>query len=435
MLQGTLNDFSLPDVFSLLALTKKSGALRVTSEGTDGRVFFREGAVCLALSDAARVPLGARLVSAGLVEEDDLRAVMSEHGGSSVAVTDALLQSGKVEDRILSVYLREQIVDAVFELLRLDEGSFAFDAGAPGLTRGLNLPVVEVVNEAARRLDEWHAISRRIASPRAVLAMVPSAINGREGISLVPDQWDLLALIDGRRTVSEIVELTGKGEFATCRVLGDLVEIGLVEAQDPETGGKTRLDKLISAREALRALEHVDQPLNPRLSAAAPLGANGTAVRWIEPDRAEQADAPAAATAQHAPLSPRTRESEVALAVTPRSTESEVPLAVTPLPADQAPVAADLDRIAVAELEALVEPETADDPTPVEPDPAPEPVLAPRNAMDRAQVSRELASLGLDEDLPSARPTQEAAAGPRLTRDEDVNKGLLLRLIDGVKGA
>src|SRR3712207_2285773 len=133
MLQGTLNDFMLADVFSLLALTKKTGALRITSQSNDAQVLLRDGLICLALADAGRVPLAARLVSAGHVGQEQVRAIVDQHAGSAVAVTEALLASGQVEDRVLALFLREQIVDAVFELSRLKEGSFNFDTSVPPL--------------------------------------------------------------------------------------------------------------------------------------------------------------------------------------------------------------------------------------------------------------------------------------------------------------
>jgi hypothetical protein len=446
MLQGTLNEFTLSDVFSLLALTKKSGALRVTADATDGRVFFRDGGICLALSDAGRVPLIARLVSSGLLGEEDLRPVVADHAGSSVAITDALLRSGQVEDRVLSVFLREQIVDAVFELMRLTEGCFSFDANEPGLSRGLTLGVIEVVGEANRRLDEWQTISGRIASPSAVLAMVPAAAAQAEGVTLAGEQWDLLALVDGRRTVADIVELTGQGEFATCRVLGDLVEAGLVEACDPASGTQTRLDKLIAAREALRSLERVEQPgIRPRLSSAAPLAPGGTAVRWIEPETSKQQPS---APVSGGIMASRSRFAEVQLDVD----EPEAAVAVADHRQDESHDGLDDLELLTGSLdddepEAAAVPDTAaevaPDPEPVAEavvaeEPAPEPIAepaaaaAPRSSIDRAQVVRELASLGLDDDL---GPRSSVERPMRLSRDEEVNKGLLLRLIDGVKGA
>ncbi|HUH07812.1 MAG TPA: DUF4388 domain-containing protein, partial [Egibacteraceae bacterium] len=67
MLEGTLGEFALTDIFQLLALTKKSGALKVATPQAEGRVFFRGGEVYFAVSDTRRMPLGARLVSAELV--------------------------------------------------------------------------------------------------------------------------------------------------------------------------------------------------------------------------------------------------------------------------------------------------------------------------------------------------------------------------------
>ena len=439
MLQGTLNEFTLSDVFSLLALTKKSGALRVTADTTDGRVFFRDGGICLALSDAGRVPLIARLVSAGLLGEEELRPVVADHAGSSVAITDALLRSGHVEDRVLSVFLREQIVDAVFELMRLTEGCFSFDANEPGLSRGFTLGVVEVVGEANRRLDEWQTISARIASPSAVLAMVPGAAAQAEGVTFAGEQWDLLALVDGRRTVADIVELTGQGEFATCRVLGDLVEAGLVEACDPASGTQTRLDKLIAAREALRSLERVEPPgIRPRLSSAAALAAGGTAVRWIEPE-ADKPQTPEPVSS--GVMASRSRFAEVQL-------DSDEPAAAVPAPDSTPHTGEPAAHDALDDLELLTE--SLDEVTDAQPDtepmpardvavesdvtPATEPVVAaaPRPSIDRAQVARELASLGLDDEI---EPRASVQRPLRLSRDEEVNKGLLLRLIDGVKGA
>ena len=440
MLQGTLNDFTLADVFSLLALTKKTGALRVTSDGTDGRVFVREGLICLALSDAKRVPLGARLVGAGLVDEDQVRATIQQHTGDSVAVTEALLASGHVEDRVLSVFLREQIVDAIFELMRLDSGSFNFDADAPALNRGVGLSVVDVVGEVTRRLEEWQVLGQRIPSPLAVLAMVPSAASGREGVTLAAEQWELLALIDGRRTVTDVVELTGRGEFATCRVLGDLVQGGLIQAVDPAQGEQSDLAKLIAAREALRALENVEKGgISPRLSSAAPLAAGASRIRWVE----SPPEAPAAAAARPAVMASRTRtaadapvgeskpaEPKAAETTPAESKPADAPAAAVVEPAKPAVVA----PTAVAAPAATQTP-AADTATPEEkiapvaveaPAPQAVPVASP-SGVDRAQVARELASLGADES--------ESPSSGGLTRDGDVNKGLLLRLIDGVKGA
>jgi hypothetical protein len=81
-------------------------------------------------------------------------------------------------------------------------------------------------------------------------------------------------------------------------------------------------------------------------------------------------------------------------------------------------------------------------PVAFESSPAPLPMFVNRTNIDRVQVARELASLGFEDSpfgpQPVIRPsgeTDQSDALKRLARDESISKSLLLRLIDGVKGA
>ena len=71
-LEGSLDAFSLPDIFQLLSFTKKSGGLHLASDGSDGVVFFAGGQVTGASADGSRQPLARRLIGAGAVDDDAL---------------------------------------------------------------------------------------------------------------------------------------------------------------------------------------------------------------------------------------------------------------------------------------------------------------------------------------------------------------------------
>ena len=49
------------------------------------------------------------------------------------------------------------------------------------------------------------------------------------------EEWSLLALVDGRRSVTELVDLTGSGQYAVVSTLAALVQRGLLEVR-PESG-------------------------------------------------------------------------------------------------------------------------------------------------------------------------------------------------------
>src|SRR3954447_1342170 len=98
-LEGTLDAFSLPDIFQLLSYTKKTGTLHLRRDGDHGVVHLRDGAVTGGRGDATRQGLGGGLVGAGLVSDKDLAAAVElllDKPGDGLGKT--LLEQGAVED-------------------------------------------------------------------------------------------------------------------------------------------------------------------------------------------------------------------------------------------------------------------------------------------------------------------------------------------------
>ena len=60
--------------------------------------------------------------------------------------------------------------------------------------------------EGSRRLEEWDAVNKKIPSLSAVVAMAPLPGDSGVEVNLKPEEWRLLTLIDGRRTVRDLVD-------------------------------------------------------------------------------------------------------------------------------------------------------------------------------------------------------------------------------------
>ena len=124
-------------------------------------------------------------------------------------------------------------MDAVFDLLRWPAGDFALrvDAANPDDV-GIRL-ATETSSWPRRRQRQaaWDAVAAVIPSPDAVLAM-PVVVAGEPTVTR--DEWALLALVDGRRRVGDLVELTGSGQFAVVSTLAALVGRGLLHAATPQ---------------------------------------------------------------------------------------------------------------------------------------------------------------------------------------------------------
>lgn len=471
MLEGRLSEFSLADVFQLLALTGKTGVLRVTTEG-DGRVHFDGGAVTYAVADVRRLTLGARLVQACELDTDLLDQVAeAQRTGDLQRLQRLLTGDGALDEETLAHVLREEIADAVFALMRADEGSFAFDSAASTGTPLVSLDGAELVAQGGERLTEWDRLRERVGPPETVLALAPR-LDG-DTVTIEAEEWQLLAQVHGSRTAAELADLTGRGEFATYRVLSALLDRGLVETCDPGTAAATGSER----HAATGHLEEDAPAVPPEPSPEASV--EPSPEPYLEPSREEpslEPSVPSASANGQAAVGELRRGLRARPAVTkPVSPGPAVPRPAVPdedaAPARAAaaapegesaglppPSAADWQEVLGLSEDDAPAPEPLPEPEP-EPDPAPpapsdhrtEPGTAPSPSweteelhasadVDRASMARELAALGFGDDAapgsprPPVDPATDAAPTRRLTRDEAVSKGLLLRLIDGVKG-
>src|SRR3990170_3086085 len=172
-LEGSLDAFSLPDIFQLLSFTKKTGGLHLASDGADGVVFFAAGLVTGASADSSRQPLARRIVGSGAVTDEALvAAVETVSRGEGGGVVKALLDSDAVDADLLRQAAHDQATDAIFDLLRWRVGDFAFvmDEANPDDVGG-SVAIEEGLADAAARRTTWETVSQVVPSSMSVLAM------------------------------------------------------------------------------------------------------------------------------------------------------------------------------------------------------------------------------------------------------------------------
>ena len=232
-LEGSLDAFSLPDIFALLSMSKKTGGLHLRRSHAHGVVWFTTGALTGGASDVNRQTFARRVVGSGLVDDDALAgAVDRSLAEDGLGVVRALQQAGAVDEGALHDIGAEHVIDTVFDLLRWPEGDFAFVVDEPNPDDvGVSRQVDDIVAEARRRLEQWGNVATTLPSPQSVLSIVT---NPSADPVLSRDEWSLLALVDGRRTVAAIVGLAGRGEFSVASSLADLVERGLLRIADSD---------------------------------------------------------------------------------------------------------------------------------------------------------------------------------------------------------
>ncbi len=179
--QGSLAELHLPDIIQLVSVSGKTGVFHLTDGDHKGQIFLEEG-----------------------------RIVHAEHAELS----------------------GEQ---AVYALAIWKQGEFRFDAAVAPPRQSIQKSNTSLLMEAARRLDEWRVLKKRVPSVDHVPEFVVP--ENREGqINLNTMEWLLLSKIAGPRSLRGVASATKLDDFAAAQLLYGLVATGLIRLRDPSAG-------------------------------------------------------------------------------------------------------------------------------------------------------------------------------------------------------
>ncbi|HTK47117.1 MAG TPA: DUF4388 domain-containing protein [Gemmatimonadaceae bacterium] len=275
-IEGPLRELGIHDVFQLLDLSRKTGALRVTSDLRDdeGVVLFDGGRVIHASVRSHPTSIERILRQAGKLSDEDLAAAATLETLPGEGLGERLVRSGAITQRELERQLRLAIESVVFELLSWQEGFFSFEERAVAdvpLDARIRISTESLLMEGARRIDEWSRIADKVPSLSVVPMLAPVDDDRASVLDLLPHEWEVLMMIDTARDLRGIAAALGRSEFEIAKIAYGLVSTGVVElAQGPtgrpsgeaSLGAEPMLERARSALDGRRAEEALTSARN-----------------------------------------------------------------------------------------------------------------------------------------------------------------------------
>ena len=232
-IKGSFKEVNLPDVLQLLAVGRKTGCLKVTDGSNFGSIYFSEGKICYASLLNRPDRLGERLFSRGLISSQQLQEALDfqQREGGARRLGGILLEKGLVAEADIEADIAGQIEDTIFHLLRWPDGEFFFepDSRPEGENILVSLDAMNLLLEEARRVDEWRAMEKKLPTPQTVLEKVMLDLKQQEELRLNAQERQVLGLVDGYRSLAEVIEASPLGEFQTSKIVYGLLLAGLVK--------------------------------------------------------------------------------------------------------------------------------------------------------------------------------------------------------------
>jgi hypothetical protein len=237
LLQGSLKEFSLPNIFQLVKMSAKTGALTIRGEKEWGKIFFRDGLIHYAFSVPQSLPLGERLVNSGRLTPAQLKKALAEQKKSPEAgrIGSILLELGFIDREALESVVREQIQDAAFNFFSWTEGEFEFTADEVVTDQDIlvEMNVENVIMEGCRRIDEWELIFAQLGSLERIPHLAyDQRVDERGEVTFTAEEWRVIVHVDGRADINTVLRECGLDRFHGAKVIYSLFSSGLIIVSD-----------------------------------------------------------------------------------------------------------------------------------------------------------------------------------------------------------
>lgn len=186
--QGSLKELPLPDIIQLVSVSGKTGKFTLSREHERGFIFLKNGQM--------------------------VHAIVGDLIGE----------------------------EAIYALAIWNAGEFQFNPGEEPDRQTITKSNTNLLMEAARRLDEWRVLSKKIPSVEHVPELMMRE-NRHEQITLNPQEWMLVTRIDGHRSITDIGRALNISSFDVAKILYGMITSELValkkkveRASDEENG-------------------------------------------------------------------------------------------------------------------------------------------------------------------------------------------------------
>ena len=172
--QGSLKELPLPDIIQLVSVSGKTGKFTLTRDADRGFIYLKNGQMVHAF------------------------------------VGDLIGE------------------EAIYALAIWNQGEFQFSPSEEPDRQTITKSNTNLLMEAARRLDEWRVLSKKIPSVDYVPEL-HARENRHEQVTLNPQEWMLITKIDGTRSIADIGRALNVSSFDVAKILYGMITGELVQ--------------------------------------------------------------------------------------------------------------------------------------------------------------------------------------------------------------
>jgi hypothetical protein len=171
-----------------------------------------------------------RMLSAGN-RTGQLDLMSGKHRG------EVFLNQGKIVHAASGAQIGES---AIYSMLNWRHGEFNFKAEVATPESSVKIDMQQLLQESAGRAQEWDEIAQTISSTDLVLKLSSTGATGM--VTLQPEDWQVLAQVNGLRSIEDIAVGLNRDEFSVAKTMHGLIRAGLLIVNDQASSAKPSIN-------------------------------------------------------------------------------------------------------------------------------------------------------------------------------------------------
>jgi hypothetical protein len=235
-IQGELTTMTLEELLQWAAAARRTGTLEIKRDNISKRIMFRDGRVIACSSDDPTSLLGQFLLARGRISKETLRDGLARQEATGENLGRILVDMGALTEEEVTRFVEAKIEDTVYGMFDWQHGQFRFiDQVEPGRRMiDVDMSVEHILLKGAKRYDEASRIREIFHDPGIVLERTDAELPDK--IAERPMILRLLDLVDGERTLAELLLHAHASEFLVTKFLYQLHKGGLVRVREVRLG-------------------------------------------------------------------------------------------------------------------------------------------------------------------------------------------------------
>ncbi|OGW39700.1 MAG: hypothetical protein A2Y97_00750 [Nitrospirae bacterium RBG_13_39_12] len=230
-LKGSVKNYSLSKILAYLNRNRKSGTLIISAPMFTKKTYLVKGDAIFASSTNEDDRLGEMLIKAGKItlEQYDASVELLKKTGKRQGAI--LVELGYLTPKELFWGVKYQVKEIIYSLFQIEDAEFEFVEGEIPTQEVITLKMSmgNLVYEGVKRIDNWTRIKNEMPNVDSVLKMSGDPAALFQDIELGQQDRKMLSLVDGTKTIKELIDSSWIGSFEAMKILYVLWSIGVLE--------------------------------------------------------------------------------------------------------------------------------------------------------------------------------------------------------------